>query len=203
LRRAILFSSWSDLISLESSVHKHLFAAAVAAAALIAVAGSPSAQDTKKEQKEQSAKKDSLQGSDRKMMQEIAQSDMAEVAAGKLAAGKAQSDEVKKFAQHMVDDHGKHLGDLRKMAKTKGVQLPASPAKKHQDAMKKLESASGAGFDKAFMEQMVKDHEEALKLAQNTAKNAKDKELKADAEKTAPVIQKHLEMAKSIVSNLK
>jgi putative membrane protein len=182
-------------------VHKHLFAAAVAAAALIAMAGSPSAQDTKKEQ--QSAKKDSLQGSDRKMMQEIAQSDMAEVAAGKLAAGKAQSDEVKKFAQHMVDDHGKHLGELRKMAKTKGVQLPSTPAKKHQDAMKKLESASGAGFDKAFMEQMVKDHQEALKLAQNTAKNAKDKALKADAEKTAPVIQKHLEMAKSIVSNLK
>jgi putative membrane protein len=188
-------------------VHKHFFAAAVAAAALIAMAGSPSAQDTKKEsstKKEQEAKKKSaLQGSDRKMMQEIAQSDMAEVAAGKLAAGKAQSDEVKKFAQHMVDDHGKHLGDLRKMAKTKGMELPKAPAKKHQDAMKKLESASGAGFDKAFMEQMVKDHEEALKLAQNTAKNAKDKELKADAEKTAPVIQKHLEMAKSIVSNLK
>jgi putative membrane protein len=186
-------------------VHKHLFAAAVAAAALIAMAGSPSAQDTKKEEHsaKKASKKDSLQGNDRKMMQEIAQSDMAEVAAGKLAAGKAQSDEVKKFAQHMVDDHGKHLGDLRKLAKTKGVQLPSSPAKKHQDAMKKLESASGAGFDKAFMEQMVKDHQEALKLAQNTAKNAKDKELKADAEKTAPVIQKHLEMAKSIVSDLK
>ena len=182
-------------------MHRHLFAAAVAAAALIAMAGSPSAQDTKKEQ--QSSKKAALQGSDSKMMREIAQSDMAEVAAGKLAAGKAQSDEVKKFAQHMVDDHGKHLGELRKMAKTKGVQLPSTPAKKHQDAMKKLESASGAGFDKAFMEQMVEDHQVALKLAHNTAKNAKDKELKADAEKTAPVIQKHLEMAKSIVSNLK
>jgi putative membrane protein len=182
-------------------VHRHLFAAAVAAAALIAMAGSPSAQDTKKEQ--QASKKAALQGSDSKMMREIAQSDMAEVAAGKLGASKAQSDEVKKFAQHMVDDHGKHLAELRKMAKAKGVNLPSAPAKKHQAAMKKLESASGPEFDKAFMTQMVNDHQDALKLVQQTAKNAKDKALKADAEKTAPVIQKHLEMAKSISSNLK
>jgi putative membrane protein len=185
---------------LETHVHKLIFAAAVAAAALIAMAGSPVAQETKKEQ---AAKKNALQGSDGKMVREIAQADMAEVAAGKLGASKAQSAEVKKFAQHMVDDHGKHLGDLRKMAKTKGTQLPSAPDKKHQDAMKKLESASGAEFDKAYMTQMVKDHEDALKLVQNTAKSAKDKDLKADAQKTAPNIEKHLEMAKSIASSLK
>jgi len=181
-------------------VHRVLFAAAVAAAALIAMAGSPSAQDTKKEQ---AAKKSALQGNDGKMIREIAQADLAEVAAGKLGASKAQSGEVKNFAQHMVDDHGKHLAEVRKMAKAKGVQLPSTPAKKHQDAMKKLESASGTGFDKAFMDMMVKDHEEALKLVQATAKNAKDKDLRADAQKTAPVIGKHLEMAKSIAGNLK
>ena len=89
------------------------------------------------------------------------------------------------------------------MAKTKGMQLPSAPAKKHQQAMKKLESASGAEFDKVFMQQMVKDHEEALKLVQNTAKSAKDPQLKADAEKTAPVIEKHLEEAKRIAASLK
>jgi putative membrane protein len=69
--------------------------------------------------------------------------------------------------------------------------------------MKKLQSASGAEFDKLFMTQMVKDHEDALKLVQDTAKNAKDAELKADAEKTAPVIQKHLDEAKRIAASLK
>lgn len=182
-------------------MHRKLFAAAVAAAALIAMAGSPSAQDTKKQQ--EAAKKAALQGSDGKMIREIAQADLAEVAAGKLGASKAQSGEVKQFAQHMVEDHGKHLAQVRKMAKAKGVQLPSTPAKKHQDAMKQLESASGPAFDKAFMDMMVKDHEEALKLVQAAAKNAKDKDLRADAQKTAPVIEKHLEMAKSIAGNLK
>lgn len=96
---------------------------------------------------------------------------------------KASSPEVKKFAQSMVEDHGKHLSELRTMAKNKGMQLPWAPAKKHQAAMK--------------------DHEEALKLVQDTAKNAKDPALKADAEKTAPVIQKHLDEAKRIAASLK
>jgi putative membrane protein len=179
-----------------SRLYKQVFATAVGIAALVAFVQSPVAQEAKKE-------KAGLQKQDAKMMRDIAQSDLAEVQAGKLAASKASSAEVKKFAQHMVDDHGKHLSEARSMAKTKGVQLPSAPAKKHQQAMKKLESASGAEFDKVFMQQMVKDHEDALKLVQNTAKNAKDPQLKADAEKTAPVIEKHLEEAKRIAASLK
>jgi putative membrane protein len=182
-----------------NTLHKHIFAAAIAAATLVAFSTSPHAQESKKEK----AAKSSVEGGDAKRARAIAQADMAEVAAGKLGASKAQSDEVKKFAQHMVDDHGKHLNDLRSMAKTKGMQLPSAPARKHQDAMKKLEAASGAEFDKMFMQQMVKDHQDALKLVQDTAKNAKDPELKADAEKTAPKIQEHLDMAKKIVAALK
>jgi putative membrane protein len=183
-----------------SRLYKQVFAAAVATAALVAYVQSPMAQEAKKEAK---AQKSSLQKQDAKMMREIAQADLAEVQAGKLGASKASSAEVKKFAQHMVDDHGKHLSAARAMAKTKGMQLPSAPAKKHQSAMKKLESATGAEFDKVFMQQMVKDHEDALKLVQNTAKNAKDPQLKADAEKTAPVIEKHLEEAKRIAASLK
>ena len=173
-----------------------VFFAAVAAAALVAFATAPGAQEAKKEA---SAKK---KVSD-KHANQIAQADLAEVQAGKLGVSKASSPEVKKFAQSMIDDHGKHLGELRTMAKSKGMQLPSAPAKKHQEAMKKLQSASGAEFDKLFMTQMVKDHEDALKLVQDTAKNAKDAELKADAEKTAPVIQKHLDEAKRIAASLK
>ena len=193
-----------------NQLHKQIFVAAVAAAALVGFATTPVAQEAKKDagdkqqaKKEMKKDKAAKGGPDAKHAHQIAQSDMAEVQAGKMGVSKATSPEVKKFAQSMVEDHGKHLGELRTMAKTKGMQLPSTPAKKHQDAMKKLESASGAEFDKLFMTQMVKDHEDALKLVQDTAKKAKDAELKADAEKTAPVIQKHLEEAKRIAASLK
>jgi putative membrane protein len=45
-----------------------------------------------------------------------AQANFAEVELGKLAQQKASSDDVKKFAQMMVDDHTKALDDLKSAA---------------------------------------------------------------------------------------
>ena len=109
-----------------NKLHRQVFLAAVATAALVAFATAPVAQEAKKDA---SAKKDVSD----KHAHQIAQSDLAEVQAGKL-----------------------------------GVSKASSP-----------------------------------KLVQDTAKNAKDAELKADAEKTAPVIQKHLDEAKRIAASLK
>jgi putative membrane protein len=104
---------------------------AVLATFTLAFAPHALAQEATKEKQPSAseAKKGALAGNDAKLAREIAQADMAEVAAGKLGASKASSGEVKKFAQHMVDDHGQHLSELRKMAQSKGMQLPAAPAK--------------------------------------------------------------------------
>jgi putative membrane protein len=135
---------------------------------------------------------------DQKRFQGLAEANLAEVETGKLAQEKARADEVKKFGEHMVEDHGKMLEEMKQMAEKKGAKVPDKPNKEHQAAMKKLEKASGESFDAAYMQQMVKDHQKALKLAQDTAKNAKDPELKAAAQKAAPDIQKHLKMAQDL-----
>jgi putative membrane protein len=135
---------------------------------------------------------------DAKALRDLAQANMAEVEAGKLASQKAQNPEVKKFAEHMVDDHSKQLDELKQMAQSKEVKLPAQPKAKHQSAMKKLQGMSGEEFDRAYMSQMVKDHGEALQLAQKTAKQAKDGELKSVAQKAAPEIRQHLDMARKL-----
>ena len=140
---------------------------------------------------------------DAKHLKELAQANMAEVEAGKLAAQKAQNADVKKFAQQMVDDHSKQLEEIRKLAQAKGVELPSAPDSKHQRAMKKLESTSPDKFDHEYMQQMVKDHRDALKLAQRTAKGAKDSELKSSAEEATPEIEKHLQMARQLESSTK
>jgi putative membrane protein len=144
-----------------------------------------------------------LSKADAKFLRDMGEADLAEVEAGKLASGKASSPEVKKFAEHMVEDHGKGLSEGQKLAKAKGVEPPAAPAKKHQAAMKKLESESGARFDKAYMNQMVKDHQETLKLVENASKKAKDGEIRAAAEKKVPVVKQHLEMAQKTTASLK
>ena len=176
---------------------------ALAACAAFAVSSAALAQskDTKEpsaQPQQKKSSKGSLERADRRHFRQIAQANMAEVQAGKLAQSKASSDEVKKFAQHMVDDHSKMLKEQETMAQAKGVSLPKDAGKAEKSALKKLQSESGAQFDRDYMQQMVKDHEKALKLVQDTAKGAKDPELKQAAEKAAPEVEKHLEMAKEI-----
>ena len=176
----------------------------VALAACALLVASPAvlsqSKDTKESSAKSEAKKGGLASQDRKYFDEMAQANLAEVQAGRLAQKKASSDDVKKFAQHMVEDHGKMLDEQRSMAKSKNVSLPKQPKKEQQSAMKKLERASGGEFDRAYMKQMVEDHEKALKLVQDAAKNAKDPELKQAAEKAAPEVQQHLDMAKQLTN---
>ena len=148
---------------------------------------------------DKSAKKGAnMSKGDMRAMQKMAQADMAEIAAGKVAAEKASSPEVKKYGQHMVDEHSKMLEEGSKLAQAKGMKPPAAPDKKHQDALKKLQGLSGEDFDRQYVQQMVKDHRDALKLVEKTAKDAKDPELKAHAQQGAPHIKEHLAEAQKL-----
>ena len=131
-------------------------------------------------------------------MKQLAQANLSEIAAGKTAAEKAQSPDVKSFAQKMVDDHTKMFEDLRALAKTKGVALPQDANMKDLAQMKMIERKSGAEFDKDYMEHMVKDHEKDLKDLESLAAKVKDAQFKAALQKATPKIKEHLELAQRL-----
>jgi len=145
---------------------------------------------------------DKMDKRDLATLQKLAQGDMAEVEAGKLAQDKAASADVKKFGARMAQDHGKMLEEKKQLAQAKGVKLPDSPDKKNQAEAKKLQGLSGAAFDREYMSHMVKDHEQDLKVVQKTAKDAKDPDLKTAAQKAEPIIKDHLDMAKRVNASL-
>ena len=176
-----------------------ILAVAATTAATLFAAGPASAQTQEKSGAQPSAQGESNR--DAKHLKELAIANMAEIETGKLALEKAQDPKVKEFAQHMVDDHTKMLDEVKTLAQSKNVELPSAPDAKHEKLMKKLESASD--FDREYMRAMVKDHRDALKLAQRTARGAKDGELKAAAQKAAPEIQDHLKTAQEIAKTEK
>jgi putative membrane protein len=141
-------------------------------------------------------KAQTLEKKDQKFITGAASGGMLEVELGKLAADKASSDDVKKFAQHMVTDHSKANDELKTLAQNKGVTLPAEMMPRHKKDLERLSKLEGAAFDKAYMSAMVKDHEEDVNQFKEAARNAADADLKAFAEKTVPTLQDHLKMAK-------
>jgi predicted outer membrane protein len=72
----------------------------------------------------------------------------------------------------------------------KGVKLPSK------------EPTTKWSSDKAYMNMMVKDHEKDLAEFQEEAKNGSDPDVKDFADKTAKVVQEHLDLAKETQSKL-
>lgn len=73
-----------------------------------------------------------LNSGDEKALKDMAQANINEVAAAKIALSKAESSEVKAFAQKMVDDHGAALTKVQAVAQQKGVTLPTEPDAMHK-----------------------------------------------------------------------
>ncbi|HET6757071.1 MAG TPA: DUF4142 domain-containing protein [Burkholderiales bacterium] len=130
-------------------------------------------------------------------IKKAAQAGLAEVELGKLAAQKAQSSEVKEFAQRMVDDHAKANDELMKIASDKGVTPPTQLDEKHRKLQQELTQARGAEFDKKYMDAQVKDHKEAIALFEKGAKSS-DEQVQQFASSTLPNLKKHLQMAQKV-----
>jgi len=140
---------------------------------------------------------------DQEFMNKAAQGGMAEVMLGQTASSKGTSPDVKNFGNRMVSDHGKAGDELKQLAQTKGVTLPADVDDESKKMADKLSKLSGKDFDKEYINGMVEDHEKDVKEFEKASKDAKDPDLKAWATKTLPTLQDHLKMAKDTKAKLK
>ena len=135
---------------------------------------------------------------DKEFVSKAGMGGMAEVQIGNLALQNAASAEVKAFAQRMVNDHSKGNAELQQLATTKGLALPTELSGEPKEMLDHLGSLHGADFDKAYMKDMVEDHEKDVAEFDKASTSATDSDLKAWAGKTLPTLKDHLEHAKRV-----
>jgi putative membrane protein len=133
---------------------------------------------------------------DEAFLKDAVQGDMAEVKMGQLAQEKGQSQDVKSFGQMLQQDHAQHLQQAQQQAQQMGVTPPSEPNAKQKQAYDHMSKMSGAQFDKAFANDMGKDHKEDIAKYQKEAKSKGP--LASFAQQTLPVLQKHLQTAQSL-----
>ena len=166
---------------------------------VVALATASGAQSTTGAQQSSAKPKQSRPAaSDSAFAMKAAQANMAEVELGKLALQKAMSDDVKKFAQMMVDDHSKALDELKGVAGTKNITLPAAIDAEHKKLSDRLSKLSGAGFDREYMQAMVDGHRKVAADVRKESQTGADPDLKAWAGKTLPTVEAHLKQAETL-----
>ncbi len=144
----------------------------------------------------------SLSQSDQNMMKQLSYANMAEIEAAQMALDKSQDQQVKTFAQKMIDDHTKASDQLRDIADAKNVKLPTELDAKHKKEVQNLSKLSGDKFDKKYLSQGgVSDHRQVQQLLSRIEKRAKDDQLKTLASTLMPTINEHWQMAKEMTSS--
>ena len=140
---------------------------------------------------------------DKEFVKKVSASGLAEVNLSELAVRFARDPAVKQFAQRLIADHMRANRELTAMANRHSIALPKEMDEKHQKLYDKLKTLSGKKFDCEYMEAMVKDHEEAVKLFEKESKDGKNEGMKEWAGKLAPILKRHLEKSREICKNVK
>jgi len=140
--------------------------------------------------------------SDERLVTILHQTNQAEIAAGKLAQQNGTSADVKNLGEKLVADHTKADDDVLAAADKAGVKPnPSSLSahdkqmqqtdKKKMDQMKKL---SGSEFDKAFAQEMSRDHDHMISMLKD-AKTHVSPPIRELVDNTIPVLEQHKDLA--------
>ena len=138
---------------------------------------------------------------DKMFVKKAMQGSMAEVQLGQLTLEKSQNEQVKQFAQRMIDDHTKLNDQMKPVAQQMGVDAPTQVSKKDKGVMARLQGLSGSAYDQAYIKDMVKDHKQDLSEFQMEASSGQDQTVKDAANQGSKVIAQHLQMAEQMAKD--
>ena len=144
-----------------------------------------------------------LSSADASFMEKAAHTGVAEVESGKLAVEKGSNTQLRRFAQQMVDDHGRANEELKALAQAKGVQLPDGLSIAQKAKLQLLSASDGPSFDHRYADTMgVSAHRHAVQLFEKTAATAQDPDVRAFAVGRLPTIRHHLAMARDMKASV-
>lgn len=159
-----------------------------------------------------------------KLLQKLHHVNLEEIHMGQMALQKSTNEEVKRYAQTLVDDHTKADEKVKEAAKAQNVELrdmpqhaadkpegdaaakpdtkEADPKRAEKDAaMKKIQAATGAEFDREFAQMMLKGHTKALAMVERAKSDPGCAALKGLCDELRPELQKHKEAAAKLVDS--
>jgi putative membrane protein len=134
-----------------------------------------------------------------------ATSDMYEVTAGKIAAQRARSPDVKAFAQKMVEAHTGTTTKLKGIIASNNIKVtpPAHVDNRRQGMLDDLRGAKAEDFDHRYIVQQIAAHKEADILFSGYSRSGDNAAIKDFTAATDKDIKMHLSMAQQLDAKTK
>ena len=121
-----------------------------------------------------------------------------EVRLGQVAEDRADDDDVEDFARRMIADHAAMGREWETLARNNRVTLATELSATEQRTVDRLDDLSGDDFDRAYMTEMIRHHEQDLAALQRMATTARSAEVRKLARTGVTKVSEHLTLAREV-----
>jgi putative membrane protein len=119
---------------------------------------------------------------------------LLQVKLGKLAQSKGSSEDVVEFGKRMVTDYSHAKEELAAAAKQAAYPAPVL-LRQHHQIVERFSGMGRSSFDRNYMAEMVKHHDEEVRLFRQESEGGRVQSLKQLASKMLPQLQQRLTLA--------
>lgn len=148
------------------------------------------------------AQTDTISDQDKTFLKGQQETNIAEVALGKVAIERATTETVRELARKLVDDHQKVMELNRALSTKLGLPVPDQPSAEQQATGEKIKAQTGAAFDAAYVAAQVEGHTKSVSKAQQEASSGSHPDVKAFAAEYVPKAQMHLQHSQAAQAEL-
>ena len=137
---------------------------------------------------------------DERFVKNAAEDNMDELQLLNLIGSKAMSKELRKAAADMRGDHEKVAAQVAEYAAAHNITIEVDTMNDSHDL---ADNKAGTDWDRKALNELVDDHESAVKRFENATSDVNDAGLRTWTVNTLPVLQKHLAMLKEMQGRMK
>lgn len=132
---------------------------------------------------------------DQHFIKEASADNQFEIQLSRFVEKQAQDPQVKELAQRLVQDHKQAQQQLQEIAQGMNMQLPSQLEQWQQDKLQAMQQKHGKHLEMHYTFGQVGDHTTDLLSYRYEAEHGENAQVKQYAEKTIPVLERHLAMA--------
>lgn len=136
------------------------------------------------------------------IIKNCAKMNMATTKFAELASQKAESPQLKQFAQTLKEDHQKAQQDLERIAQKHNITLPTSVDEKCKEEISRLEALSGQEFDREFAKGAVEGHAMAIAHLQQASSGATDTDVRQYTQQLLSKVKEHQRKGRQIAQSV-
>ncbi len=135
--------------------------------------------------------------------QELKSSGEFEIQSSTVALQKTKNEQLRNFAQKMIDDHT--AADKKLTETLKQANLPEPKyalLTKPREKLQYLEASTGNTFERRYVQDQIQAHTQAVHLLETYSKRGDNDALKQLASNLLPTIKEHLRLAEGLQQNV-